>query len=217
MLRYITPNGNLKTIAGNLKGGFSGDGGPATQAGMGMQNRTGLALDAAGNLYVADGFNHRVRVIAPNGIISTFAGGGRSNSVGDGGLAQNAGFSVPRGLLFDSHGNLLISDVAANRIREVLAAPPADHGGAQPNELFSAGRWRAHTAATDHHRWSGKRRRIHHYSEHRCGLAGGERRWFYSAISQRASGSVESRRGRLSTPPSPSPRRWLLPRPASCR
>jgi uncharacterized protein (TIGR03437 family) len=125
VLRYITPDGHLKTIAGNLQGGFSGDGGPATQAGMGMQNRTGLAFDAKGNLYVADGFNHRVRVIAPNGTIGTFAGGGRPKSVGDGGLAQNAGFSIPRGLLFDSHGNLFISDIAANRIREVLATAPS--------------------------------------------------------------------------------------------
>ncbi len=124
VLRYITPHGNLKTIAGNRQGGFSGDGGPATQAGMGMQNRTGLAFDAAGNLYVADGFNHRVRVIAPDGIINTFAGGGRGTTAGDGGLAQNAGFSIPRGLLFDPHGDLFISDVADNRIREVLARRP---------------------------------------------------------------------------------------------
>jgi len=124
VLRYITPNGNLMTIAGNLQGGFSGDGGPAVQAGMNMQVRTGLAFDAAGNLYVADGFNHRVRVITPGGIINTFAGGDRATTAGDGGLAKNAGFSVPRGLLFDSHGDLFISDVAGNRIREVLSAPP---------------------------------------------------------------------------------------------
>jgi uncharacterized protein (TIGR03437 family) len=125
VLRYITPGGQLKTIAGNLKGGFSGDGGPATQASTGMQNRTGLALDRAGNLYVADGFNHRVRIIAPNGIINTFAGNGTSTTAGDGGLAQNAGFAIPRGLLFDKQGDLFISDVADNRIREVLALPPA--------------------------------------------------------------------------------------------
>jgi uncharacterized protein (TIGR03437 family) len=137
VLRYITPDGDLKTIAGNLMGGFSGDGGPATQAGTGMQNRTGLALDHAGNLYFADGFNHRVRAIAPNGIINTFAGNGQDTTAGDGGLAQNAGFSIPRGLLFDAHGDLFISDVAGNRIREVLAAPPAIT--VAPNQMsFSA-------------------------------------------------------------------------------
>ncbi|MGB6944770.1 MAG: hypothetical protein WBE37_20400, partial [Bryobacteraceae bacterium] len=133
VLRYITPDGLLKTIAGNLKGGFSGDGGPAVQAATGMQNRTGLAFDANGNLYVADGFNHRVRVIAPNGIITTFAGNGTATTAGDGGPAQNAGFSIPRGLLFDAHGDLLISDVAANRIREVLVAPPAIN--VAPNQM----------------------------------------------------------------------------------
>ncbi len=123
-MRYITPDGHLKTIAGNLQGGFSGDGGPAAQAAMGMQNRAGLVLDATGNLYVADGFNHRVRVIAPTGIINTFAGNGTPISMGDGGPVQDAGFSIPRGLLFDQHGDLFISVVAANRIRQVLAAPP---------------------------------------------------------------------------------------------
>lgn len=125
VIRYITPGGLLKTIAGNAMGGFSGDGGPAAQAGMALQNRTGLAFDGAGNLYIADGFNHRVRVVAPNGTINTFAGSGKSTTAGDGGLALRAGFSIPRGLLFDAHGNLFISDVADNRIREVLAAPPS--------------------------------------------------------------------------------------------
>jgi uncharacterized protein (TIGR03437 family) len=124
VLRYITPDGFLKTIAGDGNGGFSGDGGLATQAGLMMQQRTGLALDKSGNLYVADGFNNRVRVIAPNGIINTFAGNGMNANAGDGGLAKNASFFVPRGLLFKPNGDLLISDVAGNRIREVLAAPP---------------------------------------------------------------------------------------------
>lgn len=125
VIRYITPGGLLKTIAGNAMGGFSGDGGPATQAGMALQNRTGLLFDAAGNLYIADGFNHRVRVVAPNGTISTFAGSGKSTTSGDGGSALGAGFSIPRGLLLDAPGNLFISDIADNRIREVLAAPPS--------------------------------------------------------------------------------------------
>jgi uncharacterized protein (TIGR03437 family) len=92
---------------------------------MALQNRAGLALDAAGNLYIADGFNHRVRVVAPDGIINTFAGGGgRTTTSGDGVPALKAGFSVPRGLLFDTKGDLFVSDIADNRIREVLASPP---------------------------------------------------------------------------------------------
>jgi uncharacterized protein (TIGR03437 family) len=125
VLRYITPDGLLKTIAGNgmALAGFSGDGNPAVQAGLMMQNRTGLALDKAGNLYIADGFNSRVRVVT-NGIINTFAGNGMNANAGDGGLAKNASFFVPKGLLFKANGDLLICDVAGNRIREVLAAPP---------------------------------------------------------------------------------------------
>jgi uncharacterized protein (TIGR03437 family) len=124
ILRYITPGGLLKTIAGNGNGGFSGDGGPATQAGLRILQRTGLALDKLGNLYLADGFNHRVRVISPSGIINTFAGNGVVASAGDGRPPLDASLIIPQGLLFDAQGDLLISDVAANRIRAVLAAPP---------------------------------------------------------------------------------------------
>jgi uncharacterized protein (TIGR03437 family) len=126
VLRYITPDGHLKTIAGNgnPSGAFSGDGGPAVQAGLAM-TRTGLALDRAGNLYLSDGFHSRVRVIAPNGIINTLAGNGVNASRGDGTPPLKASLIVPQGLLMDAQGDLLISDVAANRIRAVLAAPPA--------------------------------------------------------------------------------------------
>lgn len=126
VLRYITPDGHLKTIAGTgITSPFSGDGGPALQAGLALGYHTGLALDAAGNLYLSDSFHGRVRVIAPNGIINTFAGNGTVGTGGDGGPALNASFSVPRGLLLDAAGDLLITDVAANRIRAVLARPPA--------------------------------------------------------------------------------------------
>ena len=123
IIRYISPAGVLKTIAGNGKGGFT-DGVPAVQSGMMMQSGTGLALDQAGNLYISDGFNYRVRMVAPNGIISTIAGNGTPGSGGDGTLAKNASLFVPRGLLFDTAGDLLISDTAANRIRSILATRP---------------------------------------------------------------------------------------------
>ena len=124
IIRYITPSGALKTIAGNGQGGFSGDGGPAAQAGLMILERTGLALDKSGNLYIGDGFNSRVRVVSGSGIISTFAGNGVETYAGDGGPAQNASFFIPQGLLFNAKGDLLISDVAGNNIRAVLAAAP---------------------------------------------------------------------------------------------
>ena len=124
-VRHITADGHLRTIAGNGTPGFSGDGRLAIQANLSMLKRAGLALDLSGNLYLADSLNGRVRMVTPGGGIDTFAGNGALISAGDGGPARQASLIVPRGLLFDSKGNLLIADMAANRIRSVLAAPPA--------------------------------------------------------------------------------------------
>jgi uncharacterized protein (TIGR03437 family) len=140
ILRYISPAGILTTVAGNGKGGFSGDGGPATQAGMLMLERTGMLLDKFGNLYFDDSLNSRVRVIAPNGTINTFAGNGQSANAGDGGTPLAASFVTPQGLLFDAAGNLLISDIAGNRIRSILAtAPPISVAPKMMNFSVSAG------------------------------------------------------------------------------
>lgn len=147
VIRYITPAGLLKTIAGNGRGGFT-DGVQAVQSGLMLQSGTGLALDQSGNLYIADGFNFRVRMVAPNGIITTIAGNGTPSSSGDGGLAKNASLFVPRGLLFDAAGNLLITDVAANRIRSILATRPAVT--ASPTQLsFTASAGGAQTPAQE--------------------------------------------------------------------
>lgn len=125
VVRYITPAGLLKTIAGTGTPGYSGDGGLAVQANMQMLRRAGMTMDTAGNLYISDSVNSRVRVVNPGGLIQTYAGNGMSVIAGDGSLAKQASFVTPDGLLFDSKGDLLISDVAGNRIREVLTASPA--------------------------------------------------------------------------------------------
>ena len=124
ILRYISPGGLLKTIAGSGKAGYSGDGGPATQAAMEMLSHTGIVLDKAGNLYFDDSLNSVVRVVSPSGIINTFAGNGQSATAGDGGAPLEASLVVPEGLLFDAAGDLLISDIAGNCIRSILATPP---------------------------------------------------------------------------------------------
>jgi uncharacterized protein (TIGR03437 family) len=118
----IDGGGNLTLIAGNSRAGFSGDGGPAVQAQLNFPQ--GLALDPAGNLYIADSKNHRVRVVNPSGVISTFAGTGATSPGGastynDGGLAINALLRLPGGVATDSAGNVYIADTGDNLIRKV--------------------------------------------------------------------------------------------------
>src|SRR5439155_1161848 len=92
-----------------LKGGFSGDNGPATDALLNAP--AGLAVDPRGNLFIADFHNNRVRKVdAVTGIITTLAGNGKKPYAGDGGLATETGLRGPLGLAVDAVGNLLISD-----------------------------------------------------------------------------------------------------------
>ncbi len=108
--------GILTTVAGNGKFGFSGDGGPATDAQLG--NPRGIALDASGNLYIADSANLRVRrVDAVTGMITTFAGNGRYGNSGDGGLSINAEL-IPGNVRGDASGNVYVS--GGNAIRKVV-------------------------------------------------------------------------------------------------
>ena len=104
------------TFAGGASAGFSGDGGPAANAQL--NGPQALAIDAAGNIYVADTFNHRIRKIAAaSGVITTVAGNGASGFSGDGGPATNAQLIAPTGVAVDAAGNLYIGDL--NRVRKV--------------------------------------------------------------------------------------------------
>jgi hypothetical protein len=113
----ITPSGTLRVIAGNGIAGFSGDGGPATRASLSFPSA--LALDAAGNLYIADALNYRVRRVDRDGVIETIAGTGLRGTTGDGGAALSATFDSLRGLAVDSGGSIYVSDAAAHRIRRI--------------------------------------------------------------------------------------------------
>jgi sugar lactone lactonase YvrE len=117
LVRRVDTNGILWAFAGNGNYGFSGDGGSATSASL--YRPTGAALDAFGNLYIADNYNHRIRKVATNGVIVTVAGSGIAGYYGDGGLATAAELNNPSGVALDTFGNLYIADSGNNRIREV--------------------------------------------------------------------------------------------------
>jgi sugar lactone lactonase YvrE len=121
-IRKVGTNGIITTVAGdgytNLSwlGGYSGDGGRATNAELNVPS--GVAVDGSGNLFIADSSNSRVRKVGTNGIITTVAGGG-PNYPGDGGAATNAELNAPTGVAVDASGNLFIADTFWERIREV--------------------------------------------------------------------------------------------------
>ena len=112
--------GVIQTIAGNGTQGFAGDGGAATSAEL--DTPMGLAVGASGQIYVADSHNNRIRVIAANGTISTFAGSGVQGYAGDGGPATAAELALPRGLIVTSAGAVTFADSNNQRIRMVSAS-----------------------------------------------------------------------------------------------
>jgi uncharacterized protein (TIGR03437 family) len=121
----MVSNGKIYTIAGNGLPGFSGDGDLAVSAQL---NRPiGLALDAAGNLYIADSNNLRIRRVSRSGVITTIAGNGRAGYSGDGGPATAAMLNFPMGVAVDAAGNVYIADFQNNVIR--MLTPPANPGG----------------------------------------------------------------------------------------
>jgi len=116
MVFRIAPDGTLTVVAGNGTLGFSGDGGPATSASLAYPR--GLALDSAGNVYIAESLSSRIRKVS-GGIITTVAGNGIFGYSGDGGPATSASLDSPEGVAVDTVGNLFIADYGNNAIREV--------------------------------------------------------------------------------------------------
>jgi uncharacterized protein (TIGR03437 family) len=109
--------GSISTVAGNGTPGYSGDGGAGTAAQLYVP--IGVAVDASGNLYIADFTNNRVRKVS-GGTISTVAGNGLSGYSGDGGAATAGQLNGPSDVAVDSNGNLYIADLNNNAIREVV-------------------------------------------------------------------------------------------------
>jgi len=117
-IRMVTAStGIITTIAGSNTTGFSGDGGPATKATFWLP--TGIAVDSSGNVFIADTYDHVIRMINTSGIIRTVAGSNQGGYGGDNGPATKADLLAPQGVTLDASGNLYIADTANQRIRYV--------------------------------------------------------------------------------------------------
>jgi hypothetical protein len=119
-VRKVSPQGVITTVAGTGTAGYSGDGGPATTAQL--HSPSGLAVDSAGNLYIAELDNHRLRRVDPRGVITIVAGGGESSSLGDGGPAIAARLAGSVRVVIDRSDNVYIADAFNYRVRKVSPA-----------------------------------------------------------------------------------------------
>jgi hypothetical protein len=114
-IRQVSTDGIIMTVAGNATNGYSGDGGAATNASL--SNPSGVAVDASGNLFIADTGNNVIREVNAEGVITTAVGNGKRGYSGDRGAATNASLNYPSSVAVDASGNLLITDT--DRIRKV--------------------------------------------------------------------------------------------------
>ena len=116
--RLNLETGTITTVAGTGERGYSGDGGPATDAAMNMPHE--LCFDPDGNVYVVERDSHAIRKIErDSGIITTVAGTGEAGFSGDGGPATEAQLRQPHSIAFDTNGDLLICDIGNHRVRRL--------------------------------------------------------------------------------------------------
>jgi len=150
VVREVTPGGIIFNAAGNGagagtdSGSFSGDGGAAVSAGLNTPRD--VVVDSAGNLFIADSANYRVRKVTPSGSISTVAGTGFDGFSGDGGLALAATFNLPWAVAMNASGSLFVGDMFNNRIRRISGAggaalplPSGAPSGGNGNPSVSSG------------------------------------------------------------------------------
>jgi sugar lactone lactonase YvrE len=116
-VRMVNSVGIISTIAGNGSSGYGGDNGPATSAVL--ANPSDVAVDAAGNVYITDTYNDRIRKVNTSGVITTIAGTSLGGYSGDGGLATAAEISNPSGIEIDATGNIYFTDSGNNVVRKI--------------------------------------------------------------------------------------------------
>jgi sugar lactone lactonase YvrE len=124
VVRKVSPDGVIQTVAGTGERGFNGDGLPATRAQLNEPGGVGIATD--GSLLIADGLNFRVRRVGPDGIIQSIAGTGRKGASGDGGPATQACLSVLDIMTVDGRGNVYVADYGSNQVRKLTPAKPGE-------------------------------------------------------------------------------------------
>jgi uncharacterized protein (TIGR03437 family) len=112
--------GVVSTVAGNGLAGYSGDGGAATSANTKLNFPEGVAVDSAGNLYIADTANNVIRMVNPTGQITTIIGTGALGATGDNGVATSAELNHPAGVAVDSSGTIYVADTGNSEIRQVI-------------------------------------------------------------------------------------------------
>jgi uncharacterized protein (TIGR03437 family) len=144
-IRKVSASGIISTVAGTVKLGFNGDNQPATAASL--TDPEGVAVDAAGNLYIADTSNQRIRKVSPQGIITTIAGTGVQGFSGDGGPGPLAQLSHPTDVSVDNLGNVYVADSGNGRIRKlspvgiapggILNSASAQSGAVAPGEIVT--------------------------------------------------------------------------------
>jgi sugar lactone lactonase YvrE len=139
-VRKIDAGGIISTIAGDGTFGGGGDGGPATAASV--QTPASVAVDNAGNVYIAETPSHRIRKVGTDGVITTVAGNGIQGFAGDAGLAVLSSLNAPSGVAVDASGNLYIADQFNFRVRKVspsgvisTVAGDGDPNGLAPTDV----------------------------------------------------------------------------------
>jgi trimeric autotransporter adhesin len=128
-IRKVTTNGIITTVAGSGSGSYSGDGGPATQAGI--DGPYGVSVDSAGNIYFADSGDDRIRMVTSGGMITTIAGNGSPGFSGDGGPAKDATLNMPLGTALGRSGTVYVADIFNEVVR--LLTPTTQVTGSAPS------------------------------------------------------------------------------------